>query len=792
MTVQIEINGKKVNVSEGSMIIEAADNNNIPIPRFCYHRKLSVAANCRMCLVEVEKARKPLPACATPVTEGMRVWTQSETARAAQKAVMEFLLINHPLDCPVCDQGGECELQDLSIGYGTDSSRFTESKTSVLDKNLGPLISTYMTRCIVCTRCVRFGEEIAGAKELGVIGRGAFSEVTTFIEKNVDSEVSGNVIDLCPVGALTNKPFKFKARSWEMKSYPSIAPHDCLGSNIAIHSRRGKALRVVPRQNEEINEVWISDRDRWSLEAVNSEERLTSPLIKQKGKWIEVEWEVAFGAIDKKLKQIIENHGANSIAGLVSPNCTVEEMYLAQKFVRGLGSNNIDHRLRQTDFRHQDKFPKYPNLEISISDIENQNSILLVGSNIRKEQPIASLKIRKAASNGADVFVVNPANFDYNFDVTNNILSNVEHISEHILGIAKACVEQASANIPASFKTLLKDINPNTLQTKIAEKLLSSENRLILIGSLIESESDYTNVIAASNVLAKIIHAKVGILQTGANTAGAWLTGCVPHRTIGGENIKNAGLNVDKIFENKLKAYFLFGIEPELDTSYGNLATNALKSAEHVVAFSSFKSRELEEVCDIILPIATFAETSGNFLNCAGKMQQFVGASNPCGNARPLWKVLRVLGSLFDIHDFSYNSTEEVIADFRAHIDNNFDAGGFEEFIPDLKSHKKAKHFARIAATPLYATDMLVRHSKPLQETNDAINQCKISINSKMAKELGVKEGKKVKISDDESEVITPIAINDNLLDHTIWIPQGIALTSLLKVNYNNLEVEKA
>src|SRR6478609_2735306 len=390
--VNIEIDGNVIAVPANSTVIEAANRLGIYIPHFCYHKKLSIAANCRMCLVQVEKAPKPLPACATPVAEGMKVQTHSAAAIGAQKGVMEFLLINHPLDCPICDQGGECQLQDLAVGYGASNSRYEEEKRVVLHKDVGPLISMEEM-----TRCVRFGQEVAGVMELGMIHRGEHSEITTVLGDTVDSEVSGNMIDLCPVGALTSKPFRYSARNWELSRRKSVAPHDSSGANLIVQVKSNRVMRVLPLENEAVNECWLADRDRFSYEALNSDERLTAPMLKQGGEWKQVNWQTALEYVANGLKQIKTDHGARSIGALVSPHSTVEELFLAGKLVRGLGSENIDYRLRNAQFAEREGVRW---LGTSIASLSELQRVLVVGSNLRKDHPLFAQRIRQSVRKG--------------------------------------------------------------------------------------------------------------------------------------------------------------------------------------------------------------------------------------------------------------------------------------------------------------------------------------------------------------------------------------------------------
>lgn len=743
--IEFELDGKTVSAKPGSTILEVALQEGKYIPHFCYHKKLSIAANCRMCLVEVERSPKPLPACATPVTEGMKIWTRSPMALLAQKSAMEFLLINHPLDCPICDQGGECELQDLSIGYGSDTSRYTEGKRVVKDKNLGPLISTNMTRCIQCTRCVRFGTEIAGLRELGALGRGECLEIGTYIERSVVSEVSGNIIDLCPVGALTSKPYRFTARGWELKQTASVSPHDCIGSNLFIHTRQNRVMRVVPKENEFINEVWISDRDRYSYEGLYHTERLTQPKLKQEGQWHTVSWEEALTYTAKRVREIKESEGATNIGAFVSPNATLEEAYLLQKLMRGLGSHNIDHRLRQSDFNDtaQAMAPLFPNMGISLSEIDQQSVVLLIGSAVRQEQPILGLKLRKMHSNGGKILVVNPIDFAFNFEVAeksivsdNDLVLGVARIAKAILNIQKKAGIQISKSAEEAL-VCLKSVEPLPADINMAQYLGGDvgvegilPQKLILMGALAINHPAYSELVLLSNLIAQLTHSKVGVLSEGANAAGAWLTGCVPHRLPGGETIKSEiGLNAAQMWDKKLKAYLLLNMEPDLDCFNGSKAMQALASANCVVAITPFESPALLEVADLLLPMAPFSETAGTFVNCEGKWQSFKPAVLPMNDSRPAWKILRVLGNLLDLDDFKYESVEEIAALVKAKTTemavpsaNNNDNSSLDL----AKAFSSIKPFAlrelqntltSISPVGLYAADGLVRRAKSLQET---------------------------------------------------------------------------
>lgn len=667
--IEIEIDGKKLDVPQGIMIIEAADNAGIRIPRFCYHKKLSIAANCRMCLVEVEKVGKPLPACATPVTPGMKVMTQSAKAIDAQKSVMEFLLINHPLDCPICDQGGSCELQDISMGYGADVSRYTEGKRSVKDQDLGSLVATDMTRCIQCTRCVRFGQEIAGIREMGTIGRGEHVEIGTFLKGEIlTSELSGNIIDLCPVGALTSKPFRFTARSWELEQQTTIAPHDAVGSNIYVHTRRGKVMRVVPKENEQVNETWISDRDRFSYEGMYSEDRLTMPMIKVNNQWQETDWTTALEFVTNELKRIQQQFSANQIAALASPNSTTEEFYLLQKLMRHLGSSNIDHRLHQTDTSDQVHMPLYPSLGMNIEDIEKQHTFLLIGSNIRQELPLIAHRIRKAQAQGAKVISV----------------TNTKELYEIVQG------------------DLFK------------EHFAADKKALILLGAQAMNHAESSQIRSAAQMIADKYQATLGILTAGANHAGAWLAGAIPHRKAAGEIVDAMGLSTQQALAAKLKAYLLFNIEPDQDIANAVTVNNALAQAECVIAFSAFKAESLLAHAHVLLPTAIFAENQGTYVNLEGRWQSFSASVPYLGDARPLWKILRVLANLLNFTGFDYNTVDAVRDELQEAIKKI--PQRMQNKLPILKTFTPTvTEFAKVPQWAIYNGDMLVRRANALQ-----------------------------------------------------------------------------
>jgi NADH-quinone oxidoreductase subunit G len=646
----IEIDGKTLEVENGKMIIEVADDAGIFIPRFCYHKKLSVAANCRMCLVEVENGRKPVPACATPITNGMKVFTKSEEAIRSQKAVMEFLLINHPLDCPICDQGGECELQDVSMGFGQDESEYTETKRAVKDDNLGSLISTEMTRCIHCTRCVRFGDEVAGVRELGATGRGEKVQIGTYIQHSITSEVSGNVIDLCPVGALTSKPARFTARAWELTQFESVAPHDCLGSNVYVHVRRNKLMRVVPKENEAINETWLSDRDRFSYISLNSNARAGHPLIKREGQWEQVDWPTALKFAADGISRVIKQHGPEQFAAFASPSSTLEEMFLLQKLMREMGVHNLDHRIRQTDFRGQDHLPIVAVNSLRYADIEHQENILLIGCNIDREIPLAGVRVRKANRNGCKIYSINPVDYDFHFDITGKaIVSPLEMPMKlaEILLVLSGEISQLSEEL----QRLLIGLEP-TENAELIAAALKKPNAAIVTGALFENHPHAALLQTLVHEIKTISGARTLHFTSGSNTAGANIAGMLPHRTAAGKEVTPPGLDVQAALESKLRGYFLLAVEPGCDFENSYRARQSMLGAEFVVMLSAFNHDTLPDYANVILPIAPYAETSGTYINVDGIWQTVKGAYAPYEESRPAWKVLRVLGNLLQCRDF--------------------------------------------------------------------------------------------------------------------------------------------
>jgi len=702
--VEIELDGKKVEVAEGSMVMHAADKAGTYIPHFCYHKKLSIAANCRMCLVEVEKAPKALPACATPVTQGMVVRTKSDKAIKAQQSVMEFLLINHPLDCPICDQGGECQLQDLAVGYGASSSRYGEEKRVVPHKDVGPLISMEeMTRCIHCTRCVRFGQEIAGIMELGMVNRGEHAEITTVVGDTVDSELSGNVIDLCPVGALTSKPFRYSARTWELSRRKSVSPHDSTGANLIVQVKNHRVMRVVPFENEEVNECWLADRDRFSYEALNGEERLTRPMLKQGGQWQEVDWQTALEYVANGLQCVKKDHGADAIGALVSPHSTLEELYLAGRLVRGLGSDNIDHRLRHADFTPADGVRW---LGMPIATLSNLQSVLVVGSNLRKDHPLFAQRIRQSVRTGAAVAAINSVAYDWAMPVAHTLLAPASGWADQLASVAAAVAAERGVAAPVA------GVEANDDARAVASLLLGGERKAILLGNGAAHHAQASQLLALAQWLGEQTGAQVGYLTEAANTVGAQFVGAQPQQQ---------GLHAGQMLQGGLKAALLLNTEPVLDSASGAAAAQALAGVDMVVTLSPFKANM--EFSDVLLPIAPFTETSGTFVNAEGRVQSFHAAARPLGETRPGWKVLRVLANLMGIEGVAYETSQDVLAAATGQA-----AGALAQLPAERLSNRTGVPAAAVAAggvdepvvASIYQLDSLVRRAPSLQLTADA------------------------------------------------------------------------
>lgn len=792
--LNIEIDGKPLEVEHGSTIIDAADAAGIAIPRFCYHKKLSVAANCRMCLVQVEKFNKPLPACATPVADGMKIYTRSKAAVEAQQSVMEFLLINHPLDCPICDQGGECDLQDIAVAYGASGSRYSEEKRVVFNKNIGPLISTDMTRCIQCTRCVRFLKEVGGMQELGLVGRGEHAEITAYVDKSVNSELSGNIIDLCPVGALTSKPFRYSARSWELTRRPSIAPHDGLGSHIEVHVKDNKVMRVLPREKESINECWLSDRDRYSYEGLNSPDRLKVPMIKHNGQWQEADWKTALEFAAGQLKDITTQHGGDALGVLVSPNSTMEEGYLIKKLANGLGCGNVDYRLRQTDFRLDGKRVGTPWMGCNIQEIEELDRILLIGSNIRNEHPLLAQRFRKAVANGAELCIVSPLDNDPLMDVAHKVIVRPNDMVNVLGQILKAMsgLQKLSLCLPPSLNQLLEEIRVRPNTQAMAECLAGMSEDVVLIapkvgifiGNMGLSDPRFTEMYSMAEAIAGISGAKGGILPAAANSTGMHLMGVMPSPT---------GMHARAMLEVPRKAYLLLNIEPELDCQHAALAKAAMAKAECVVALTAYKSQALENA-DILLPIAPFTETSGTFMSMEGRVQSFQAVTKPLGECRPGWKVLRVLANTLGIEGFDFNSSEEVknaifnnekpSAVVWRSLNNNL-----KELV-EIQINIKKDGLQRIGEVPQYESDPIVRRSPPLQKTKYNIRPMARMCAEQMAL-LGLVEGDIVLARQDRGSAVLKVKLDNHVAKGCVRVAASHELTTGLGDLMGDITIEK-
>ncbi|MEM8845195.1 MAG: NADH-quinone oxidoreductase subunit NuoG [Pseudomonadota bacterium] len=763
--VTVTIDGVELKAPRNAMLIEVADQAGIDIPRFCYHKHLSVAANCRMCMVEVEKARKPLPACATPVNEGMVVYTRSPLALDAQKGTMEFLLINHPLDCPVCDQGGECELQDVAMGYGSDVSRFTERKRVVKDKKIGPLVSTDMTRCIHCTRCVRFGQEIAGVRDLGATGRGEFMEIGTYVEKSLSSELSGNVIDLCPVGALNAKPSRMKGRSWEMFEHQTISPHDSFGSNLILHTLRGEVIRAVPQENPEINETWISDRDRFSYEGIYSEQRLKKVMRKDNDEWHTAEWSDALQNITQTLKE----YSPQEIGILISPNQTNEELYLMQKIANALGIKNIDHRVHQTDFSDQDHDPSFPWLGMPITDVENQDVIVVVGSDLRAEQPMLAHKVRQATLRGAKVIVINPQHCEFFMDLSTHYVFT-----------------------PQQWLEKLASVNQGEQFSELVSLLKNAERSCVLLGGLAQQHYEYSSLRAVAYQLAQNSSSAFGYISVSSNASGASLLGALPHRKTMAAPTEEPGKHYVDMVNDPCKVYLLMGLEPEFDCALPAQTISALQTAEQVISLNSFTTESMREYCDWLLPLACFAETEGTKVNLEGRWQSFVQTINADGEVKEGWKILRMLGVELELDGFDFNSIEKVRSEIREQIDPSFAFTNALPHIPQVDINSVSfKDFQRVGSKPIYSIDALVRNAMSLQEAQKSM-QAEVALHANDMNRLGLEEDDFVEVTQDEQAATFKCTQDNNLIEGTAYIPSGLVGSEKLGAIYGEVQIKKA
>ena len=774
--IELELDGKKISVIEGSMVMHAADAAGTYVPHFCYHKKLSIAANCRMCLVDIEKMPKPMPACATPVTNGMIVRTKSAKAVNAQKSVMEFLLINHPLDCPICDQGGECQLQDLAVGYGASASRYQEEKRVVFHKDVGPLISMEgMSRCIHCTRCVRFGQEVAGVMELGMIHRGEHSEITTAEGRSIDSELSGNMIDICPVGALLSKPFLFKARTWELSRRKSVSPHDSTGANLIVQVKSGRVMRVVPMENDAVNECWIADRDRYSYEALNSPLRLSRPMIKQGGAWAEVDWNTALGYVADGLKRVKAEFGTAGIGAVAHPGSTVEEMHLLAKLVRGLGSENIDHRTRHADFSNTAPAGQARWLGASVASLSQLDRVLVVGSFLRKDHPLFAQRLRQAARRGAHIHSLHALHDDWLMPMRSQLTAAPAAWPQALADVAAAVAAARGVVAP-----VVGEVRPET--QAIAASLLSGEHKVVLLGNAAAQHPQAAMLLALANWIAKHTGATVGYLGEGGNTVGAQLVGALPGP---------GGLNAGQMLSQPMKALLLLNTEPMLDAGDAAAARSALAASGLVVALTSFKDLDLglADVADVMLPIAPFTETAGSFVNAEGRLQSFHGIVKPLGDARPAWKVLRVLGNLLGLPGFDQETVEDVRAEalgdtttIAARLDNR--SGAAIELTPFTVG------LQRVADVPIYATDSIVRRATSLQLTADARAPV-ASLPTALWQSLRLQAGDKLLLAQGGAALVMDAQEDATLAPDAVRVPAGHPATAALGAMFGAITVEK-
>jgi NADH-quinone oxidoreductase subunit G len=778
-TVNIEVDGIAMEVPKGSMIIEATDKAGIEIPRFCYHEKLSIAANCRMCLVDVEKAPKPLPACATPVMDGMKVFTKSRRAIDAQHGVMEFLLINHPLDCPICDQGGECELQDQAMGYGRSVSRFTERKRVVKDKNVGPLVQTDMTRCIHCTRCVRFLDEIAGTNEMGGTGRGDRTEIGTCIEKSIDSELSGNIIDLCPVGALTNKPFRFSARAWELMARPSQAAHDAVCSNLYYHSRRGRILRSVPRNNETRNETWLSDRDRYSHFGLYADDRVLEPRIKVDGEWRKTTWDEGIAAAVDALRE-----SGSELNLLMGSSSTTEEYFLAQRLARGLGSGNIDHRLREQDFSDDAARPTSPRFEMPVAAIQDADAVLLLGSNLRHEAPILGHRVRKAWRAGARVFAINPVDWDFHFQLAQKVIIAPQNMLAELAAVALAVAELRSQPLPDAFTPLTDGVRPGDESRAMAQGLVDGAHAVILLGQFAHSHPQAGALRALARWIADASGSALNALPFGGNPVGAWQAGAVPHRGAGGQAVE-AGRNAAQMMSEGAGTFLLWDFEPALDTADPVACGKALERAGKVVVVASFADDAIARYADVILPLAPLPETEGTLHNIDGSAMTVQPAGKASGWCKPGWKILRRLGAALELEGFDQVDLPGVQAEMEAALEGEASPGSWDGHFDAM-----ADALYRIGEVPMYAVDGMCRRAGALQETTHAQVDF-LGLNPADCDMLGIADGLPAVVKQGDSRVELPVREMQSVPRGGAWLAGATVKAAELGALVGPLSVEK-
>ena len=770
--IEIELDGKKVSVPPGSMVMHAADAADTYIPHFCYHKKLTIAANCRMCLVDIEKAPKPMPACATPVTQGMIVRTKSDKAIKAQQSVMEFLLINHPLDCPICDQGGECQLQDLAVGYGGSASRYTEEKRVVFHKPAGPLLSMEeMSRCIHCTRCVRFGQEVAGVMELGMAHRGEHAEIQTFVGRSIDSELSGNMIDICPVGAITSKPFRYQARTWELSRRRSVSPHDSVGANVVVQVKNNQVLRVVPYENEDVNECWIADRDRFSYESLNSDARLTAPMIKQGGQWQTVDWPTALNYVVDGVKRVKGEFGVAGIGALGHPSSTVEELHLLAKLVRALGSESVDHRLRHADFTHTGGVRW---LGTTIASLTKLDRALVVGSFLRKDHPLLAQRLRQAVRQGAEIHSVNALADDWLMPVATQLTAAPSAWLSALADVAHCVAKAQDGNAPFAGEC--------TPQAEaIAASLLNGTSKAVLLGNAAAQHPQASTLLALAQWIANATGATCGYLGESGNNVGAQLVNALPGA---------GGLNAGQMLSQPMKALFLLGVEPELDAANAAAARAALGGSGLVVAMTPFRNAAAD-VADVLLPVSPFTETAGTFVNAEGRVQSFQGVARPLGETRPAWKVLRVLGDMLGLPGFGQQSADEVLAEALGDQTSLASRLSNDAALPTSLPSDAVSGFERVADVPVYSTDSLVRRALSLQLTADA-RAPQASLPEKLWADLGLAAGDKVRVSQGGADAVLAARLDKTLAPTAVRVPAGHVLTAALGASFGAVSVAKA
>jgi NADH-quinone oxidoreductase subunit G len=788
--VTVTIDGTDYQAAKGESIIKVADDHGIDIPRFCYHPKLSAPANCRMCLVDVEMngkpAPKPLPACITAIGDGMVVRTESERAVKAQRGVMEFLLINHPLDCPICDQGGECELQDLALGYGRGISRFTERKRVVADEDLGPLVETEMTRCIHCTRCVRFLDEVAGTSELGALHRGEHTEIGTFVGKGVHSELSGNIIDLCPVGALTNKPYRYSARAWEMLSHPTVGPHDAIGSNISLHQVRGTVKRVVPRDHEQVNETWIADRDRYSYQGIYAEDRLEAPMMRHGDDWEAVDWETALESVAGRLRDIAADD-PNQIATWVSPSATLEEQYLLGRLMRGLGSDNIDTRLRQADTR--DGTDAVPGLGMPIAAVEDVEAALLVGSYTRHDQPLLNHRLRKAGMGGAPIMSLDTRRHVWNYDLSDELVAHPDRLSRELGLIVAAAAEHAGKGKIDGLHPYTQGAKPREEHKRVAQRLVDAGNALVMTGDAVELHQNGAELRALTALLAEIAGSHHGQLGTGANALGGWLAGAVPGRRADGGVA--SGMSAAETIEQPRRCQVIVGVEPEHDSFDGAAARRAVDSSETVIVFSPYMTAAMREYADLVLPIGAFGETAGTFVNAEGRWQSFAGVGRPIGEARPAWRIFRVLGNLLSLDGFEYNAPDEIHAELQTLCAEQGTPRRRGWEVRPAEPSKPDSRLVRTGNTAIYGIDPLVRRGEALQRTPHA-GAARPTMSPATAERLGIADGDWVLVDQGGPTVRLQASVDDAVADEAVWLPAGLEGVAGLGAVHGSINIQRA